>query len=86
MQQVHLLFYGSGSNVSAQKKDPSITRSIVECQLIDEYHWLPQDIKKISYKMLQTLLLFKKQKNEINQTKINVSKFKNQNQGSRSSG
>ena len=84
MQQVHLLFYGSGANVSA--KDPTITRKIIECQLIEEYHWLPQDVGKIPYKTIQTLLLFKRQKNEISQTKMNVGKFKNQNQGSRRSG
>lgn len=71
---MHLLFYGSGANVSA--KDPSIMRSIVECQLIEEYHWLPQDVAKTPYKKIQILLAFKKQKAAISQTKANVNKFK----------
>jgi len=73
---VHLLFYGSGANVSA--KDPLITRSIIECQLIEEYHWLPQDIAKIPYRKIQTILAFKKQKTAISQTKSNINKFKSE--------
>lgn len=67
-------------NVSAQ--DPSISRDILECQIIDEYHWTPQEVSKVPYKKLQKLLLFKRQRTEATQNKINISKFKSE-QGSK---
>ena len=73
MMQMHKLFFGSGI-VSA--KDPSISRDILECQIIDEYHWLPQDVAKIPYKKIQKLLLFKRQRTEMTQSKTNIVKAK----------
>ena len=50
---------------------------------MDEHHWLPKDIGKISYKKLQKMFIIKKQKNETAQTQANVEKFKSQHSSSR---
>lgn len=80
MMQVHSLFYGSGMKAggSAKNKNNNMTRAIIECQLIEEYHWLPQDLEKIPYKKLQTLFMYRKQKSEFSQHKANIDKFKSQ--------
>lgn len=70
-----MYYFGSGSNV------PAITRKIVESELIEQHHWLPQDIAKIPYKRLQEHFLIIKQKNVVMQSKANVQKFKQQNAG-----
>lgn len=43
---------------------PAVKRKIIEVELIEEYHWLPQEIKQIPYKDLQALYLIKGQKQE----------------------
>ena len=43
---------------------PAVKRSIIESELIDAYHWLPQDIKKIPYRDLQTFYIIKRQKSQ----------------------
>ncbi len=43
---------------------PAIKRAIIEDELIEEYHWLPQDIKKIPYKELQLIYIIRRQKRE----------------------
>jgi hypothetical protein len=42
---------------------PAVKRAIMEADLIDAYHWLPQDIKNIPYNDLQKLYIIKRQKN-----------------------
>ena len=70
---MHLYFFGGGSTV------PAISRKIMESQLIEEYHWLPQDIAKIPYKKLQELQLIRSVKNKGMQQKQAVAKAKQQN-------
>lgn len=41
---------------------PAVKRAIMEADLIDTYHWLPQDIKKINYRDLQVFYTIKRQK------------------------
>jgi len=43
---------------------PAMKRAIIEAELIDEFHWLPQDIRKIPYKDLQTFYIIRRQRNE----------------------
>lgn len=43
---------------------PAVKRIIIENDLIEAYHWLPQDIKKIPYKDLQYYWLVRKQRTE----------------------
>jgi hypothetical protein len=70
---VHLHFFGGGSTV------PAISRKIKESQLIEEYHWLPQDIAKIPYKKLQELELIRSIKNKGIQQRQAIAKAKQQN-------
>lgn len=63
-----MFVFGSGATV------PAISRDIVECELIEQYHWLPQEIAKIPYKKLQRLLFIKKQRNANMQHKSSVNK------------
>jgi hypothetical protein len=68
---------------------PAIKRAIIENDMIEEYHWLPQDIKKIPYRELQMYYLIRKQKVEtlnaeqqlqqqINQSKHNMTTSRGQ--------
>lgn len=80
-----MYYFGSGINVPAgikKNRDPAITRKITESELIEQHHWLPQDIAKIPYKRLQEHFLIMKQKNAVMQNKINTQKFKQQNMSS----
>ncbi len=43
---------------------PAIKRAIIESELIEAYHWLPQDIKKIPYRDLQTFYIIRRQKSQ----------------------
>ena len=56
--QVYAYFTGKG------KCTPAIKRAIIEEELIEEYHWLPQDIKRIPYKELQMMYLIRRQKHQ----------------------
>ena len=68
-----MYYFGSGATV------PALTRKIIESDLIEHHHWLPQDIAKIPYKRLQEHFLILKQKGAVMETKANVQKFKQQN-------
>lgn len=70
--------------------DESITQAIIEYQLINEFHWLPQDIKKIPYKSLQEFLLLrriereaKEEENQISYAKAEAKKIIQQQKGGR---
>lgn len=63
--------FGNGAN------DPAISRKILESDLIEKHHWLPQDIAKIPYKKLQEHLFIQRQKNVNNETRANIQKAKN---------
>ena len=39
-----------------------ISKAIIENDLIEEFHWLPQDIAKIPYKSLQTFYTIRREK------------------------
>jgi len=49
-----LYFFGSGTT------EPAISREIMENDLMETFHWLPQDIAKIPYKKLQKIMLIRK--------------------------
>ncbi len=61
---------GKGRGTSA------ITRAIIENDLIEEYHWLPQDIAKIPYRKLQEFFLIRREKHNARNAKMAVSEFK----------
>ena len=63
-----MYFFGSGTTV------PAISRQILESELIEKHHWLPQDIAKIPYRKLQEHLLIQRQKTANLQSKVNISK------------
>ena len=65
-----MYYFGSGTTA------PAIARKIIETELIEEYHWLPDEIAKIPYKRLQEHFLIKKQRNANIQTKIQIAKTK----------
>jgi hypothetical protein len=58
------------------KSKPAITRSIIENDLIEEYHWLPQDIAKIPYRKLQEFFLIRREKNNARNARGAVDTFK----------
>jgi hypothetical protein len=64
---VYNYFNGRGSTT------PAVKRSIIEAELIEAYHWLPQDIKKIPYKELQNYYIIQRQKRENQHEKQNLS-------------
>ena len=67
------MFYSSDQpNVSA--------REVVEFELVEQYHWLPHEIAKIPYKLLQRMFIIKRQKNTSMQIKQNMNKFRQQHQ------
>ena len=43
---------------------PAIKRAIIETELIEEFHWLPQDVKKIPYRNLQEFYIIRRQQRE----------------------
>lgn len=59
----------------------SISKEIIENDLIEEHHWLPQDIEKIPYKKLQLLFLIKREKqaarSQKNESDARAAKLKN---------
>ena len=54
----------------------SIARAIMENELIEDHHWLPQDIEKIPYKSLMKYYLIRRTKAEAKESKLVVDKFK----------
>lgn len=61
---------GKGKSTSA------ITRAIIENDLIEEYHWLPQDIAKIPYRKLQEFFLIRREKTNARNARGAVAEFK----------
>ena len=55
---------------SAGRQAPA--REIIEQNLIELYHWLPQDIDKIPYHKLQKLFLVRQEKNAAVEIKASV--------------
>jgi len=58
------------------KRSSAITKSIIENDLIEDYHWLPQDIAKIPYRKLQEFFLIRREKTNARNAKAAVSEFK----------
>jgi hypothetical protein len=50
----------------------------LENDLIEEFHWLPQDIAKIPYKKLQEFFLIRKTKAYARQSRSEMDKFTNE--------
>ena len=67
---------GKGKSVSA------VSRAIIENDLIEEFHWLPQDIAKIPYKQLQMFFLVRREKTAARNAKAAVDSINRQNKGS----
>jgi len=65
-----LYYYGGGTN------DSGVKRELIESELMEKYHWLPQDIAKIPYKKIQKILLIGRQRMEERQTKAETEKAK----------
>jgi hypothetical protein len=72
LKQVHSYFMGSGYNASAE-----MNKYFIELQLMEEFHWLPQDIAKIPYKWLQKFFLIRKQKSVTIDQKAKVDAIQN---------
>lgn len=47
----------------------STSKAIIENDLIEEHHWLPQDIAKIPYRSLQMMYVVQRSKNQARQAK-----------------
>jgi len=58
------------------KRSSAITRAVIENDLIEEYHWLPQDIAKIPYRKLQEFFIIRREKANARNAKVAVSNFK----------
>jgi hypothetical protein len=58
---------------------PAIDRAIYEASLIEEFHWLPQDIQKIPYKYLKVFNLIRKHKNSAIEQYQKLEEFKAEN-------
>lgn len=54
-------------------------RILIENDLIEEFHWLPQDIAKIPYKQLQMFYLVRREKGSARQIRGNLDAEKNKN-------
>ena len=64
--------------MSKGKVTPAIKRAMIEVQLMKEFHWLPQDIKKIPYKDLQLFYIIVRQENENEHQKKALEKYKHE--------
>lgn len=64
----------------------SPAREIIECDLMEAFNWLPQDIAKIPYKSLQMMFLIRREKQAAIETKAAVERVKAENSPSSSSG
>jgi len=58
------------------KHSSAITRAVIENDLIEEYHWLPQDIAKIPYRKLQEFFIIRREKANARNAKVAVANFK----------
>lgn len=54
----------------------AINRELLEIELVERFHWLPQDIQNIPYKWLQKFKLIERQKEEAINTKQQIDEFK----------
>jgi len=68
---VNAYYNGSGNQSPA--------RDIIEYNLIELYHWLPQDIAKIPYHKLQKLFLVRQEKQAAIETKAAIARVKAEN-------
>ena len=58
----------------------AVSRALIESDLIDEYHWLPQDIAKIPYKKLIEMLIIKREKANARETQRALNNYKVENE------
>ena len=79
--RVHSYYLGKLKNVPAE-----LNRDLLEMDLMEEFHWLPQDIAKIPYKKLQTFLIIRKQKNEAQSAKVQLESINQNNKARATSG
>jgi len=78
MGQVHnFIMNGRGAS--------GVARAIMENDLIEEHHWLPQDIAKIPYKSLMMYYLIRRTKINARDAKQQVQSIKNKNESSSNS-
>jgi len=57
----------------------SPAREIIECDLMETFNWLPQDIEKIPYKKLQKIFLVRREKQVAIETKRAIEQVKSEN-------
>jgi hypothetical protein len=69
-KQIHGFVMAKGRTSNA-----SIGRLIMENDLIEEFHWMPQDVAKIPYKKLQEFFLVRKTKAYARQSRAEMDKF-----------
>ena len=53
---------GQAKSSGFAKKKEGMNRDLIEFELIEQFHWLPQDIAKIPYKSLQKFFLIRQHK------------------------
>ena len=70
---------------NSRSASPALTRKIVELELMNEHHWLPQDIAKIPYKDLQYYYAIRAQRTEANYQRPQVEAKKAESQARTSS-
>jgi len=70
--QIHARVMGKGRSSSV------ISRAITENDLIEEFHWLPQDIAKIPYRQLQMFFIVRREKVAARNAKVAVDALKRQ--------
>lgn len=58
--------------MSSGRSASVVSKALVENDLIEEFHWLPQDIEKIPYKSLQMFYLIRKAKVQARQAKVEL--------------
>ena len=63
----------------------SAAKDVIEYDLMEEFHWLPEDIAKIPHRTMQKILLIRKQKNETKENQRRATQFK-QSMGNQKSG
>ena len=57
----------------------AIQRELTEIYLIEQYHWLPQDIMNIPYSWIQKYLIITGQRDSAKQKKEHIEQFNAQN-------
>ncbi len=67
--QVHLYYMGSKKDVPA-----NLRRYMLERELIEKYHWTPNQIAKIPFKWLQEYYMFEKAKSSGQATRQELDK------------